>query len=144
MNLTINDFSIFQNSLNNFKVDIFLIFDTLLFIFFNGHVKGNLFLQEMLLDEDSWHRKRFRVVVILSQFVHDFKFQQFVLVEDIKFSLFLIQVVIIVAFTTKSHLAFAAESIEEAGSGNGEESMAIVANKGSFECTEGTQTAFVL
>ena len=56
VNLTVENFSIFDNCLSNQNFYIGSIFNILLFVLFDRHVKRKLFGQKIFFDEETWCR----------------------------------------------------------------------------------------
>ena len=59
IDLPIDDLPFFNNSLNNLNLGIGVILDAFLLVLLNGHVKRDIFVEEVFFDEDAGRREGF-------------------------------------------------------------------------------------
>lgn len=76
------------------------LFYLLVLVLLDCHVELKLFLQELLVHKEGSGRQRFGGISVLLQLSEDVRLEKVMLIEDVLFVLFLIEIAIIVALST--------------------------------------------
>lgn len=130
--------------MNDDDLDTWSVLYLVIFVLLYSHVKGKLFLQKLLLDEESSRRQRLGVISVLIEPSNYILFEKLVSIKNKKLSFLFIQVTVVVTLSTKSGCASGACHIQQASLRNGKEVVAALTYNGPIESMEVLIATFVV